>query len=224
MIILHKAPSWVIQHLNVYSIFLDDRCISDEEDNRNNSDEDEEENDEETSNTFPDDDESSIDICKQTSKSRHYKAGKSLGGHVDHSLLQINNFTGHKQHYTGSGGGRTSKPARIRTVLNEKQLQTLRSFYNNNPRPDAMIKEQLVEITGLNSRVIRVWFQNKRCKDKKKSMNGSGGMSYHQAPQQPAAFPSQSNFNGDAYASSNMLQLPLVPSNSQQSIFFENCY
>jgi hypothetical protein len=30
------------------------------------------------------------------------------------------------------------------------------------------MKEQLVEMTGLSPRVIRVWFQNKRCKDKKK--------------------------------------------------------
>ncbi|GLG98737.1 uncharacterized protein GBIM_05332 [Gryllus bimaculatus] len=32
------------------------------------------------------------------------------------------------------------------------------------------MKEQLVEMTGLSPRVIRVWFQNKRCKDKKKAM------------------------------------------------------
>lgn len=32
-----------------------------------------------------------------------------------------------------------------------------------------MMKEQLVEMTGLSPRVIRVWFQNKRCKDKKKA-------------------------------------------------------
>ena len=31
-------------------------------------------------------------------------------------------------------------------------------------------QEQLVEMTGLCPRVIRVWFQNKRCKDKKKAM------------------------------------------------------
>lgn len=32
------------------------------------------------------------------------------------------------------------------------------------------MKEQLVEMTGLSPRVIRVWFQNKRCKDKKKTL------------------------------------------------------
>ncbi|XP_064475104.1 insulin gene enhancer protein ISL-1-like [Ornithodoros turicata] len=72
----------------------------------------------------------------------------------------------HKQ----SSGGSEHKPTRVRTVLNEKQLHTLRTCYAANPRPDALMKEQLVEMTGLSPRVIRVWFQNKRCKDKKKSI------------------------------------------------------
>jgi len=67
-------------------------------------------------------------------------------------------------------GGSDQKTTRIRTVLNEKQLHTLRTCYGANPRPDALMKEQLVEMTGLSSRVIRVWFQNKRCKDKKRSI------------------------------------------------------
>ncbi|XP_050716746.1 insulin gene enhancer protein ISL-1-like isoform X2 [Eriocheir sinensis] len=62
------------------------------------------------------------------------------------------------------------KPTRVRTVLTEKQLHTLRTCYAANPRPDALMKEQLVEMTGLSPRVIRVWFQNKRCKDKKKAI------------------------------------------------------
>jgi len=66
--------------------------------------------------------------------------------------------------------GSDQKTTRIRTVLNEKQLHTLRTCYGANPRPDALMKEQLVEMTGLSPRVIRVWFQNKRCKDKKRSM------------------------------------------------------
>ncbi|XP_059351213.1 LIM/homeobox protein lim-7-like isoform X2 [Daphnia carinata] len=71
---------------------------------------------------------------------------------------------------SGGGGGSDGKPTRVRTVLNEKQLHTLRTCYAANPRPDALMKEQLVEMTGLSPRVIRVWFQNKRCKDKKKAI------------------------------------------------------
>lgn len=71
---------------------------------------------------------------------------------------------------TSSSTGGDGKPTRVRTVLNEKQLHTLRTCYAANPRPDALMKEQLVEMTGLSPRVIRVWFQNKRCKDKKKTI------------------------------------------------------
>ena len=56
------------------------------------------------------------------------------------------------------------KTARARTVLSEKQLSILKTCYSANPRPDALMKEQLVEMTALSPRVIRVWFQNKRCK------------------------------------------------------------
>ena len=65
---------------------------------------------------------------------------------------------------------RRSRAGRVRTVLTEKQLHMMKSCYTANPRPDALMKEQLIEMTGLSGRVIRVWFQNKRCKDKKKSI------------------------------------------------------
>ncbi len=70
-----------------------------------------------------------------------------------------------------------------------KQLSLLKTCYSANPRPDALIKEQLVEMTGLSSRVIRVWFQNKRCKDKKKLAMKHGKVrgSYLARPAQPAA-------------------------------------
>ena len=69
----------------------------------------------------------------------------------------------------------------VRTVLNEKQLHMLRTCYAANPRPDALMKEQLVEMTGLSPRVIRVWFQNKRCKDKKKQIMIKQMEQHHQA-------------------------------------------
>lgn len=76
----------------------------------------------------------------------------------------------HHHHGGGGGGPGHHKTTRIRTVLNEKQLHMLRTCYSANSRPDALMKEQLVEMTGLSPRVIRVWFQNKRCKDKKRSL------------------------------------------------------
>ena len=81
--------------------------------------------------------------------------------------------SGHSRRSTGSSSRShkgDQKTTRVRTVLNEKQLHTLRTCYGANPRPDALMKEQLVEMTGLSPRVIRVWFQNKRCKDKKRSI------------------------------------------------------
>ena len=77
---------------------------------------------------------------------------------------------GGKQGAGGSASGRRCRAGRVRTVLTEKQLSQMKSCYDANPRPDALMKEQLVEMTGLSSRVIRVWFQNKRCKDKKRAI------------------------------------------------------
>ncbi len=64
---------------------------------------------------------------------------------------------------------RKDKTTRMRTVLNEKQLLTLRTCYGANPRPDALMKERLVDMTQLSPRVIRVWFQNKRMKNERKN-------------------------------------------------------
>ncbi|XP_064390545.1 insulin gene enhancer protein ISL-2-like [Halichondria panicea] len=92
----------------------------------------------------------------------------------DHSSIENGDNNQRRIQPTGSRTTKRSnseKGPRVRTVLSEQQLQTLRTVYGTNPRPDALLKEHLVEITGLSPRVIRVWFQNKRCKDKKKMIH-----------------------------------------------------
>ncbi|KAL7045358.1 hypothetical protein ACKWTF_002212 [Chironomus riparius] len=86
------------------------------------------------------------------------------------SLSESESESGSHKSVRKPSGPSDGKPTRVRTVLNEKQLHTLRTCYGQNARPDALMKEQLVEMTGLSPRVIRVWFQNKRCKDKKKAI------------------------------------------------------
>ncbi|XP_014677144.1 PREDICTED: insulin gene enhancer protein ISL-1-like, partial [Priapulus caudatus] len=106
-------------------------------------------------------------------KKRSHHTGN---GHAPDPLHNNNNNNHSHTNSNGHGGGRRGghgkpeKTTRVRTVLNEKQLHTLRTCYNANPRPDALMKEQLTEMTQLSPRVIRVWFQNKRCKDKKRQI------------------------------------------------------
>ncbi|KAK9968056.1 hypothetical protein ABG768_002404 [Culter alburnus] len=97
----------------------------------------------------------------------HHEFNKLKSGSNNQQKETADPFEGMKS----TASWRTSERAtRVRTVLSESQLRMLQTCYSANPRPDALMKEQLVEMTGLSPRVIRVWFQNKRCKDKKRSL------------------------------------------------------
>uniref|UniRef100_A0AAZ3SP76 ISL LIM homeobox 2b n=1 Tax=Oncorhynchus tshawytscha TaxID=74940 RepID=A0AAZ3SP76_ONCTS len=72
----------------------------------------------------------------------------------------------------------SEKTTRVRTVLNEKQLHTLRTCYNANPRPDALMKEQLVEMTGLSPRrsILMKQLQQQQHSDKTVSIFSLQGL------------------------------------------------
>ncbi|CAG0879716.1 unnamed protein product [Cyprideis torosa] len=55
---------------------------------------------------------------------------------------------------------------RPRTTITAKQLETLKQAYNRSPKPSRHIREQLSHDTGLDMRVVQVWFQNRRAKEK----------------------------------------------------------
>ena len=84
----------------------------------------------------------------------------------DSSSLSPNGSSSQQVNSTGNNSAerrpRRDKQQRVRTVLTEKQLHLLKSCYAYNARPDALLKEQLADMTELSPRVIRVWFQNKR--------------------------------------------------------------
>lgn len=63
-----------------------------------------------------------------------------------------------------------TRTIRVRTVLTAKQLEIHRTSFAKNPRPDDIEKEELQILTNLSPRLIRVWFQNKRCKVKKQEI------------------------------------------------------
>ncbi|XP_070531813.1 LIM/homeobox protein Lhx3-like isoform X1 [Ptychodera flava] len=56
---------------------------------------------------------------------------------------------------------------RPRTTISAKQLETLKTAYTNSPKPARHVREQLSSETGLDMRVVQVWFQNRRAKEKR---------------------------------------------------------
>ncbi|XP_037726795.1 LIM/homeobox protein Lhx1 isoform X2 [Drosophila subpulchrella] len=60
-----------------------------------------------------------------------------------------------------------SKRRGPRTTIKAKQLEVLKTAFNQTPKPTRHIREQLAKETGLPMRVIQVWFQNKRSKERR---------------------------------------------------------
>ncbi|KAA3680694.1 LIM homeobox protein 3/4, partial [Paragonimus westermani] len=56
---------------------------------------------------------------------------------------------------------------RPRTTITARQLEALKRAYNESPKPVRHVREQLSTETGLDMRVVQVWFQNRRAKEKR---------------------------------------------------------
>merc|ERR1719351_281161 len=73
------------------------------------------------------------------------------------------------------GDGPGGKRRGPRTTIKAKQLEILKTAFNQTPKPTRHVREQLAKDTGLTMRVIQVWFQNKRSKERRmKQMCGRG--------------------------------------------------
>ncbi|XP_037777883.1 LIM/homeobox protein Lhx3-like isoform X1 [Penaeus monodon] len=55
---------------------------------------------------------------------------------------------------------------RPRTTISARQLEKLKAAYSKCAKPPRHVREQLAADTGLDMRVVQVWFQNRRRRDK----------------------------------------------------------
>ncbi|XP_058123660.1 LIM/homeobox protein Lhx3 [Anopheles ziemanni] len=132
----------------------------------------------------------------------------------------------------GSLDGESSNK-RPRTTITAKQLETLKSAYNSSPKPARHVREQLSQDTGLDMRVVQVWFQNRRAKEKRlkkdagrtrwsqyfRSMKGTSSPSRHDKLLDKDELKidldsfSHHDLSNDSYSTSNMgLEDPLSAS------------
>ena len=68
-----------------------------------------------------------------------------------------------------------NKKGKTRTSINAKQLEILQATYEKETRPSRVMREEIAAQTGLSAKVIQVWFQNRRSKDKKETSKGDAG-------------------------------------------------
>lgn len=80
---------------------------------------------------------------------------------------------------TGKEGTPGAKRRGPRTTIKAKQLETLKSAFQATPKPTRHIREQLAQETGLNMRVIQVWFQNRRSKERRMKQLSALGARRH---------------------------------------------
>ncbi|XP_016148029.1 LIM/homeobox protein Lhx1-like [Sinocyclocheilus grahami] len=73
-------------------------------------------------------------------------------------------------------GGKRRGP---RTTIKAKQLETLKDAFAATPKPTRHIREQLAQETGLTMRVIQVWFQNRRSKERRMKQLSALGSRRH---------------------------------------------
>ncbi|CAG0919653.1 unnamed protein product [Notodromas monacha] len=67
----------------------------------------------------------------------------------------------------GGGCSSTIRRREPRTKIKTKQLEVLKAAFAATPKPNRHTREQLAKDTGLNMRVIQVWFQNRRSKERR---------------------------------------------------------
>lgn len=70
------------------------------------------------------------------------------------------------------GPGGDNRKGKTRTSINAKQLEILQATYEKETRPSRPMREEIAAQTGLSAKVIQVWFQNRRSKDKKDTTKG----------------------------------------------------
>ena len=106
------------------------------------------------------------------------------------------------------------RKVRVRTLISDEQLVVLRAFYMINPRPKREELEKVAAKIGHPFKVVKVWFQNSRARDRRegKPMSNQSGILGHPSPNQThsssatASVPPQSSFPAFPFLNNNFPQ------------------
>ena len=67
----------------------------------------------------------------------------------------------------------TVSSSRVRTLISDEQVMVLKGHYNNNQKPKREELQMIADEIGHPFKVIKVWFQNTRARDRREGRNGN---------------------------------------------------
>ncbi|KAM3728315.1 LIM/homeobox protein [Dirofilaria immitis] len=104
-----------------------------------------------------------------------------------------------------------SNTKRPRTTISAKSLETLKQAYQASSKPARHVREQLAADTGLDMRVVQVWFQNRRAKEKRlrKDAGRQWGTGMPKSLDSGSASPNDSICESPIYGAGGYLDTPL---------------
>ena len=136
----------------------------------------------------------------------HFTVEKELAGQEDGHEDEVEDTDEEQEDDQQQPAKKTCKDGKRRgprTNITAKQLEMLKNVFGSTPKPTRLMREQLAQDTGLSMRVIQVWFQNKRSKEKR----------MHQLRYMPGYHPlySTTATNSSPYLMANSTFLPSPP-------------
>jgi zinc finger homeobox protein 2 len=100
-------------------------------------------------------------------------------------MMQLNNDDDGDDRESKISNESNERKVRVRTAISEEQQAILKEFYAINPRPNREDFRNIAQRLMLDARVVQVWFQNNRSRERKQSGVGNNSFKSDSNDEQP---------------------------------------